>query len=532
MNEKITLISNSNNNYTVLKNLIDSICLNDYFAVLKSTDLDKNYLKTIKIEKKNKFKIKDSYSYNFLYSNKIFKIEKKKYIYLKKFNLEYYFFWIINSFLKGLYSDEKKNKFLIEKIFFENYIFNQNKKIDISRLEKKNITEKLLEFFHKNLNSEKIFQEKSQLFLDKIAINSEICLNLIIVFLIKKIIYNQFDEKLKKKINKYFCSKKKFFKKNINNSQPVYSLFCIIYLIEIKKLTKENIKKYYIEYLKSFNDQIINKNRNINLFNHKKELSATLIELWSDMALIKKGRLNTLQFRYNENYFNFKKIFINIYNKELKKQKALSFNQSKTKNISIRFDVDRRVTNEHIKNIKKFKDKYNISKFAFFLKQDTAESYDLLKKNFPKSHYGFHFNNFNIDNLNKIPKKSLNFHSGFESEYFHADSIKKIMTYQPSYIENLNYSSDKANKMLYKNKNTILETKIHFTPNYFPMEGSIKDKDKSFFKNIIFNKSKKIFDYSENIVLGTHTDINPEVWLDILEFLTLKYKINFKLYGM
>lgn len=427
---------------------------------------------------------------------------------------------------------DKKNQFTIEKILFENYIFDQKKNFNISGLKKKNITEKLLEFFHKDLNSNNNINEKSQLLLDKIASNNDICLNLMIVFLIKKIIFNQYDEKLRKKINKYFCLKKNFYKKSSSNSLPVYSLFCIIYLIETKKLSKENVKILYNEYLDSFNDKIILEDINIELFNHKKELSAALIELWSDMALIKKGRLNTLQFRYNENYFNFKKIFINIYNKELKKQKALSFNQSKTKNISIRFDVDRRVTNEHIKNIKKFKDKYNIIKFAFFLKQDTAESYDLLKKNFPKSHYGFHFNNFNIDNLNKIPKKSLNFHSGFESEYFHADSIKKIMTYQPSYIENLNYSSDKANKMLYKNKNTILETKIHFTPNYFPMEGSIKDKDKSFFKNIIFNKSKKIFDYSENIVLGTHTDINPEVWLDILEFLTLKYKINFKLYGM
>lgn len=54
-----------------------------------------------------------------------------------------------------------------------------------------------------------------------------------------------------------------------------------------------------------------------------------------------------------------------------------------------------------------------MSKFAFFLKQDMAEDYDLFKKNFPKSHFLLYFN---IDNLNKIPGKSLNFHSGFESE--------------------------------------------------------------------------------------------------------------------
>lgn len=531
MNKKIAIVSNSHNDYVILKNLIDSIRLNDHFMVLKSTDSDKNYLKSIKIEKKNKFKLKDNYTYNFLYSKKTFKIEKKKYLYLKMFNLEYYFFWIINSFLKGLYSKEKRKNFLIEKIFFENYIFNQKKKINISVLEKKNITEKLIELFYKNLNSEIINHGKLQLYLDKVVINSDNCLNLILVFLIKNFCFNQYDKKLVTKINKYFCSKKKFFKKILNNSQPLYSLFSVIYLIEIKKLNRENIKKQYIDYLISFNDQIVVKNLNVDLFTHKKELSATLIELWSDMALIKKKRLNTLQFRYNENYLNFKKIFINIYNKELR-AKALSFNQSKTKNISIRFDVDRRVTDQHIENIKKLKDRFNISKFAFFLKHDTFESFELLKKNFPQSHYGYHFNNFYTDNLNKIRGKSLNFHSGYESEYFQADSIKRIMTYQPSYIENLNYNSDKLNKMLYKNNNRILETKIHFTPNYFPMEGSIKDKNKSFFKNIIFNKSKKIFDYSENIILGTHTDINPDVWFDILGFLSLKYKINFKLYGM
>jgi hypothetical protein len=106
------------------------------------------------------------------------------------------------------------------------------------------------------------------------------------------------------------------------------------------------------------------------------------------------------------------------------------------------------------------------------------------------------------------------------------------MTYQPSYIENLNYSSDRLNKMLFIKNNNILETETYFTPNYFPMEGSIQDEDKSFFIDNIFNKSKKIFDYSENIVLGSHTDINPKVWFDILEFLKYKYTINFKLYGM
>ena len=77
MNKKIAIISNSNNNYIVLKNLIDSICLNDYFLVLKNTDTNKNYPKKIEIEKRNKTKLKDNCSYNFLYSNKIFKIEKK-----------------------------------------------------------------------------------------------------------------------------------------------------------------------------------------------------------------------------------------------------------------------------------------------------------------------------------------------------------------------------------------------------------------------------------------------------------------------
>jgi hypothetical protein len=113
MNKKITIISNDKNNYIILKNLIDSIGLNNYFTVLKNTVSIKNCSKKIKIEKKSNFKLKDNYSYNFLYSNKVFKIEKKKYQYLKMYNLEYYFFWIINSHLKGLYSSVKKKNCLI-----------------------------------------------------------------------------------------------------------------------------------------------------------------------------------------------------------------------------------------------------------------------------------------------------------------------------------------------------------------------------------------------------------------------------------
>ena len=527
MNKKITLISNDKNNYIILKNLIDSIGLNNYFTVLKNTDLIKNCLKKINIEKKSNFKLKDNYSYNFLYSNKVFKIEKKKYQYLKMYNLEYYFFWIINSHLKGLYSSVKKKNCLIEKNIFENYIFNQNKKINILSLEKKNITEKLLEFYNKNLNSNKDITEKSKLFLDNVITNYDNCLNLMIVFFIKKTIFNEYDKKLEKKINKYFCAKKNFFKKTLNNSSPLYSLFCIIYLIEVKKLSKKNVKILYNEYLKSFNGKIILNNININLFNRKKELSATLIALWFDMALIKKGRLNTLQYRYNENYFTFKKIFINIYNEEFREKIALPSDRFKIKNISIRFDVDRKVTDQHLQNLGKLRDKFNISKFAFFLKHDTIESYNILKNNFPSSHFGTHFNNFNTDNLNKIRGKSLNFHSGFDSKYFNLNSINKIMKFGPSSVENLNYSSDRSNKLLYLINGTIRETLIYFTPNYFPMEGSTQDEDKSFFINKIFNKSKKIFDYSENIVLGTHTDIDPKIWIDILKFLKTKYKFTF-----
>ena len=54
MNKKIALISKCNNSYVILKNLIDSIDLKDYFTVLKNTDLIKNCSKKIKIEKKSK----------------------------------------------------------------------------------------------------------------------------------------------------------------------------------------------------------------------------------------------------------------------------------------------------------------------------------------------------------------------------------------------------------------------------------------------------------------------------------------------
>jgi hypothetical protein len=181
-----------------------------------------------------------------------------------------------------------------------------------------------------------------------------------------------------------------------------------------------------------------------------------------------------------------------------------------------------------VQNLRKLRDKFNISKFAFFLKHDTIESYHILKNNFPSSHFGTHFNNFNTDNLNKIRGKSLNFHSGFDSKYFHLNSINKIMKFGPSSIENLNYSSDRSNKLLHLINGTIRETLIYFTLNYFPMEGSIKDKGNRYFKDVIYEKTKKIFDCSENIVLGTHTDINPKVWIDVLKFLKTKYKLIFK----